>query len=186
MSASRRSPTSMATGSNRSPWTRKGLVPEALEERIRETRARLVYAMPTLHSPTARTMSPARRQRIAEIIERHGLHLIEDDVYGFLLDAKPEPIAGLIPDRTLYLSSFSKIFELGFRAGTMAVPAPLIERARLAVRASTWSATPLLFEVALRMVRTGVMERLVRELRQESRRRHRAVPEDLSRSADTS
>ncbi|QJP16870.1 PLP-dependent aminotransferase family protein [Starkeya sp. ORNL1] len=150
----------------------EGLVPEALEERIRETRARLVYAMPTLHSPTARTMSPARRQRIAEIIERHGLRLIEDDVYGFLLDTKPEPIAGLIPERTLYLSSFSKIFELGFRAGTMAVPAPLIERARLAVRASTWSATPLLFEVALRMVRTGVMERLVRELRQESRRRH--------------
>lgn len=150
----------------------EGMVPEALEERIRETGAKLAYAMPTLHSPTARTMSPARRQQIAEIIERHGLLLIEDDVYGFLLDVKPEPIAGLIPDRTLYLASFSKIFELGFRAGAMSVPASLIERARLAIRASSWSATPLLFEVALRMVRTGVMERLVHELRRESRRRH--------------
>lgn len=150
----------------------EGLVPDALEARIRETKARLVYAMPTLHSPTARTMSTARRRGIAEIIARHDLHLIEDDVYGFLLDTKPEPLVGLIPERTLYLSSFSKIFELGFRAGVMAVPPALVERAKLAVRASSWSATPLLFEVALRMVRNGMMERLVRELRQESRRRH--------------
>ncbi len=78
---------------------------------------------------------------------------------------------GLIPDRTIYLASFSKIFELGFRAGVMVVPPSLLDRAQLAVRASAWSATPLLFEVALRLIRSGAMKPLIRDLQTESRRR---------------
>ncbi|HSI39550.1 MAG TPA: PLP-dependent aminotransferase family protein [Xanthobacteraceae bacterium] len=159
----------------------EGLLPEALDARLRETGARVVYAMPTLHSPTARTMSAGRRRAVADVVARHDVHLIEDDVYGFLLDAKPEPIAGLIPERTIYLASFSKIFELGFRAGVMSVPPALLERAQLAMRASAWSATPLLFDVALRLIRSGAMERLIGELRRECRWRtalfHRIFPE---------
>lgn len=149
----------------------EGLLPEALEARARETGARVVYAMPTLHSPTTRTMTEARRRAIAQVMERHDLQLIEDDVYGFLLDERPVPIAGLIPERTIYLASFSKIFELGYRAGVMAVPPAHLDRAKLAVRASAWSATPLLFEVALRLIRAGVMQRLIHDMREESRRR---------------
>ena len=149
----------------------EGLLPEALDARLRESGARLVYAMPTLHSPTARTMTAARRRAIADVIARHGVLLIEDDVYRFLLDPGLEPIAGLIPDRTIYLASFSKIFELGFRAGVMVVPPSLLDRAQLAMRASAWSATPLLFEVALRLIRSGAMKPLILDLQAESRRR---------------
>ncbi|MFK8250860.1 aminotransferase-like domain-containing protein [Ancylobacter terrae] len=149
----------------------EGVVPEALEAAAAASGARIVYLMPTLHSPTGRTMGATRRRRIAEVIARADLHLIEDDVYGFLSEPKPEPIAGLAPERTLYLASLSKVFELGFRAGAMSVPAALVDRAQFALRATAWSATPMLFEAALRLARSGAMARILDDLRRECRQR---------------
>ena len=48
---------------------------------------RALYTMPTLHNPTTATMPVARREAVAEMARRHDVALIEDDVYGFLLDA---------------------------------------------------------------------------------------------------
>lgn len=149
----------------------EGMLPEALEERLSATQARLVYAMPTIQSPTGRTMSPERRRKIAEIIVRHDATLIEDDVYGFLLDPKPEPIAGLIPERTIYLASLSKVFELGFRAGVAVVPPSLRESAHIAMRAGAWSATPLLFELGCSLIRSGTLDIVVKRLQSEVSRR---------------
>ena len=149
----------------------EGLVPDALEERLRTTGARVVYAMPTLHSPTGRTMSLARRKRVAEIVARYDAILIEDDVYAFLLEPRLEPIAGLIPERTIYLASLSKVFELGFRAGAAVVPPMLLDRAQLAMRAGAWSATPLLFELGCGLLRSGTFDRVLSRLRAETRRR---------------
>ena len=148
-----------------------GLIPEALDQALRTTGSRLVYAMPTLHSPTGRTMPRARRQQIADIIALHDATLIEDDVYGFLLEPRQEPIAGLIPERTIYLASLSKVFELGFRAGIMVVPPGLLSNALLAMRAGAWSATPLLFELGCDLIRTGQLDGVLVRLREEARRR---------------
>ncbi len=161
----------------------EGLVPDALEERLRATGASIVYAMPTLHSPTGRTMSPERRRKIAAIINRYNALLIEDDVYGFLPDPKPDPIAGLIPEQTIYLASLSKVFDLGFRAGAMVVPPSLLDSAQIAMRASAWSATPLLFELGDNLIRSGTLDVIVKRLRAEIRRRvdmfQRIFPEQI-------
>jgi len=149
----------------------EGMVPEALDLKLQQTGARVVYAMPTLHTPTSRTMSARRRQGIADVLVKHDAMLIEDDVYAFLVDPKPDPIAGLIPDRTVYLASLSKVFELGFRAGMAVVPSALLERARLAMRASAWSATPLLFELSRKLIQSGELKDIVISLRKETRRR---------------
>lgn len=153
------------------PMDAEGMVPSELESALRRTGARVVYAMPTFQSPTARTMSAARRSAIAAVVERHDAYLIEDDVYGFLSDAGLEPIAAQIPTRTIHLSSFSKVFDLGFRAGMLTVPPQLAERARMALRATAWSATPMLFEVALRLRRSGSLDEIILNLRKENRRR---------------
>lgn len=149
----------------------EGMVPEALDRKLKQTGAHVVYSMPTLHTPTGRTMGIERRQGIADVLVKHDAMLIEDDVYAFLVDPKPDPIAGLIPDRTVYLASLSKVFELGFRAGMAVVPAALLERARLAMRASAWSATPLLFELSRKLILSGELKDVVIALRKETRRR---------------
>ncbi len=47
------------------------------------------YLTPTLQAPKTITLSRARRMRIAEIAARHGVVLIEDDVFGPLKREKP-------------------------------------------------------------------------------------------------
>jgi bifunctional pyridoxal-dependent enzyme with beta-cystathionase and maltose regulon repressor activities len=65
--------------------------------------------MPNLQNPTAAVMGVARREAIVEIARRHGVILVEDDVYGFLLgDQAPPPLAALAPEITYHLSSLSK------------------------------------------------------------------------------
>ncbi|HET8757190.1 MAG TPA: PLP-dependent aminotransferase family protein [Solirubrobacteraceae bacterium] len=91
--------------------------------------ARLLYTIPTFHNPTGRTLPLERRRALAAVAERHGLWLIEDDPYGELrYRGEPLPSLATVPgaeDRTLYLSTLSKVAAPGLRIGWVRTPAPL-------------------------------------------------------------
>jgi DNA-binding transcriptional MocR family regulator len=74
-----------------------GLVPAAVDRAARGGRAKALYCMPTLHSPTGITMSEARRRDLARVAGRHGLVVIEDDVFGLLPEERPNPLACWLP-----------------------------------------------------------------------------------------
>ena len=76
-----------------SPWTTRACVPDALEAAIRSTGARALYCIPTLQNPTTTVMPETRRRRIAEICRRHDVTIIEDDIYGFLLEGAATPLS---------------------------------------------------------------------------------------------
>src|SRR6201986_2338335 len=48
-----------------------GLIPENLDRAFTETKARVLYCMPTLQTPMGSVMPPERRQAIAEIVRKH-------------------------------------------------------------------------------------------------------------------
>ncbi|BFV56246.1 PLP-dependent aminotransferase family protein [Kitasatospora sp. CMC57] len=106
-----------------------GLIPDALAELVVRERPKLLYLVPTFQNPTGRTLDNARRRAVAELAERHGFWIAEDDPYGELrYDGQAEPwIAGLpaAADRTLLLGSFSKILAPGLRLGFLRAPAAL-------------------------------------------------------------
>ena len=107
----------------------EGIVPEALDAAAAAERPVAVYLIPNFQNPTGRTLPAERRAAVAEIAARRGLWLIEDDPYGALrFDGSAEgPIAALRPaaDRTLALSTLSKIAAPGLRIGWVRTPAPL-------------------------------------------------------------
>jgi DNA-binding transcriptional MocR family regulator len=78
----------------------RGVMPDALAAACRRHKPRLVYLTPTIHNPTAASMTPTRRRQIAAVIEKANVLLIEDDAYG-RLDAVSPPIAALIPERPI-------------------------------------------------------------------------------------
>lgn len=149
----------------------EGLVPEALAEACARTGSRLLYTMPTLHSPTATTMGAGRRRAIAEIIERHDLMVIEDNVYGFLHPEAPPPLAQLLPHRVFHVTSLSKCVAPGLRVGFVVAPPAYRDRMILGLRATAWMATPAMVELGMRMLKDGTIERLVQERRVEARAR---------------
>jgi 2-aminoadipate transaminase len=104
----------------------EGLIPDALERAVIAERPAFVYTIPNFQNPTGRTLPADRRVAVAEIAARHGVWLVEDDPYGELrYDGEPvPPIAGLDPcsDRTLALSTLSKIAAPGLRVGWVRAP----------------------------------------------------------------
>lgn len=149
----------------------EGLRPDALEAACREERTRVLLTMPTLHNPTTATQSAERRRQILAVAERHDLIIVEDDIYGFLLESPPEPFAALAPERCIYLASLSKSVAAGLRVGYVAAPAEWLGRIGAAIRGTIWMTSPLLAEIAARWIRDGTAARLTAERRDFARHR---------------
>jgi len=159
----------------------EGLLPEALQESIDETDARVLYCTPTLQNPTTTTMSDARKQAIAEIVARRDVTVIEDDIYGILLEPPaPLPLATFAPEHTVYVTSLSKSIAPGLRIGYVAPPARLIERVGAAVRASCWMAAPLTAEVATRWITGGQANEILQDHRDTAETRRRLAINKLA------
>ncbi len=150
-----------------------GLSPEALEAACRCTAAKVLYCLPTLHTPTTITMNAARRRAIAHIAESHGLLIIEDDVFGLLPEERPPPLACFAPDRTLFITSVSKSLAPGLRVGFLHAPADLKRSLHAAVKLSCWMPPPLMAEIAGRWIEDGSALRLNEFQRNEAKARQR-------------
>ncbi len=135
-----------------------GMVPEALA-RAAAAGPAIVAITPTCHNPTTRTMSLARRRELVEIARRQELLVLEDDVYGFYPTVAPSPVAALAPERTAYLTSFSKSFAPGLRVGYLgSASRPLAGRLGAAARATTCTPAALAAAVASRWIDGGEAE----------------------------
>jgi 2-aminoadipate transaminase len=101
-----------------------GVLPEALEGLLEHNCVKLIYLVPTFQNPTGRTLSLARRQAIADLIQAHDVLLVEDDPYSALRyrGTPLPPIKTLAPDHVAYISTLSKVFAPGLRIGFVVAP----------------------------------------------------------------
>jgi DNA-binding transcriptional MocR family regulator len=168
----------------------EGMLPDALEAACAKGGLSAVYVMPTLQTPTARTMSPQRRRDLAEVCRRHDLMIIEDDVYGFLAPNAPPPIAQIAPERTFYISSISKSIAPGFRIGFLVLPGSQMQRLQRRLGVTCWMASPLTSLIAAEWIQDGTADNLAGRLRAEAKRRLeaacRSLPQVERPSLDTS
>ena len=105
-----------------------GLDPDAVAAAAPRHGARMLYTIPTFHNPTGRTLPLERRVALAAVAERCGFWLLEDDPYGELrYRGEPLPSLGTLArrDRTLRLSTLSKVAAPGLRIGWIRTPAAL-------------------------------------------------------------
>jgi 2-aminoadipate transaminase len=108
----------------------QGLDPEQLPQLIAEHRPKFLYLIPTFQNPTGRTLPAQRRRRLAEIAAEHGLWLVEDDPYDELrYDGEPLAPVGshaAARDRTVTISTLSKVLAPGLRIGFLRAPEALL------------------------------------------------------------
>lgn len=136
-----------------------GLIPETLDRAFTETKARVLYCMPTLQTPTGSVMPQERRLAIAAIVRKHDAYLLEDDAYGYLLSPPLPPISQLIPERSFYIVSFAKCLAPGLRIAAMVAPEAFRDRSINALRATGWMAVPVMAEVVARLIGNGGLAR---------------------------
>lgn len=87
--------------------------------------------IPNFHNPLGYRMADHNKRRLVELAGRHGLVLIEDDIYGELghHGERPCSLHSLAPAQVIYCASFSKTVSQGLRLGWMVVPDRFREKA---------------------------------------------------------
>ena len=149
----------------------EGMLPDALERAARHHHARFVAINPTLHNPTTATMSLERREAIVEVARNYDLTILEDDVYGWMMVDRPPAVAALAPERTVFVSSASKSFAPGLRAGWVVAPEHLVRPLTAAAYATAVCQPPLMHEIVTRWMADGTADKLMDGLRKEVARR---------------
>ncbi|UXI04513.1 PLP-dependent aminotransferase family protein [Photobacterium sp. TY1-4] len=141
---------------------------DVLERLCSRRRVRAVYTQPTVHNPLGWVLNMERRQQLVKLARQHDLILIEDAAYAFLEAEAPTPLAALAPERTIYVSGFSKSIATGLRVGFVTAPPayiPLIERT---IRATIWNTPAVMTAIVCDWIKDGTLARLESEKRQDA------------------
>lgn len=149
----------------------EGVIPDAFERACRESAVAALFVHPNAASPTSALMGAERRAALVAAARRHGALIIENDAWGPLIEGAPPPLAHMAPERTLYLTSFTKCVLPGLRTGFLVVPDQLVPAAANRHLVANWIATPLAAEIAARWIEDGTALELVRWQRAALRRR---------------
>ena len=122
------------------PCDEDGLEPDALPALIAQHRPKFLYCIPNFQNPTGRTLSESRRARLAQLAAEHDLWIVEDDPYGELRygGVAARSIAAHEPatDRTVAVSSLSKVLAPGLRIGWLRAPRELLRALVIAKQAA--------------------------------------------------
>lgn len=149
----------------------QGILPDDLDRVARATGARVVVLTPNLQNPTGACMSRERQQAVADVVHRHGLLLIEDDVYGALTDQPPMwPLLGA---QGILVTSLSKTVGAGLRLGWIVADPQLLARVDPHAQATHWQVSPLNLQIASRWISDGTASRRLAWQREEVEQRWR-------------
>ncbi len=150
------------------PIDQHGIDPEALDAACRNLAPKALYCVTNIHNPLGYVVPEARRREIAEVCRRHGVKIVEDDLYGFLLDEQVPTLGSFAPELGHYVNSVSKSMCPGLRVGYLAIPPEGQDAFAQVVRSTTWMATPLTAEIATNWINNGTGLRLVHQHKAEA------------------
>lgn len=162
------------------PVTDSGPDLQAFETLCHKRAVRAVYTMPTLHNPCGWVMDLAWRNRLVAIARQYDLLIIEDAAYAFLVEDAPAPVSQLAPERTVYVSGFSKNVATGLRVGFVAAPLEKVPALERAIRATTWNTPGVLTAIACGWVDDGTVAQLEAQKRADAHARQALAAELLN------
>jgi DNA-binding transcriptional MocR family regulator len=128
-----------------------------------------IYIQPSVHNPLGISMTPSRREALAQTLQKLGLVCVEDAVFAFLSDVAP--LVTYAPDRVIFIDSMHKRIAPGIGLGLVAAPQRLKDRIATAMRAGSWGASALSMNLSLSWIADGTAERVGRLRRGDARAR---------------
>ncbi|USS87318.1 aminotransferase class I/II-fold pyridoxal phosphate-dependent enzyme [Fructilactobacillus hinvesii] len=105
------------------------LTPAQLEETLKDhpNAKELVLNYP--NNPTGVSYTEAELQQLADVVAKHGLLVVDDEIYGELTyDIEHVSFAKLLPENTILINGLSKSHAMtGYRLGYVAGPAAIVK-----------------------------------------------------------
>ncbi len=141
-----------------------------------------IYVLPNFHNPAGTTLTQDRREKLADIATELNIPVVEDDPYGQLRYEGEDvpPICTCIPERTIYLGTFSKTLAPGLRLGWIVCPETLMKRFVQAKQGADLHTGTLVQYVANDICQRGILKQHVKTLREVYRRRRDTMLDALS------
>lgn len=158
----------------------EGLDPEALEAACQDPTPKVIYCAPTVHPPTTKTLSVARRREIARIAERYDCLIIEEESAAFLLPDPPPPISSFAPERSFFIGDVWLALSLGLRTTYVLVPERLLRAMDVAVAGVSGLTTPLVAEIASMWIQSDIADSIIEQRRAELSARNALARQLLS------
>jgi len=153
---------------------------EAIAKAITPKTKALVLNFPT--NPTGGTMTRAELEKIAELVVRHNLVVITDEIYSELtFEGEHVSIASLpgMIERTIFLHGFSKAYAMtGFRIGYACGPVGIIEAMMKVHQYSMLCASIISQEAAIEAIEHGTPDTI--EMREQYRLRRNFIVKALN------
>lgn len=160
-----------------------GLIPESLKEILLNYKARLLYLIPNFQNPSGKTIPWDRRKQIAELAEKYNIYVLEDDPYEELRyeGEHIDPIQSLIPKRTIYAHTYSKILSPGFRLAAAVVPNHMVDKMVEAKQGSDLNVGDYVQALATIYVRDGYLADHIPQIRAVYQPRRDAMLEEMNK-----
>lgn len=136
----------------------QGLVIADLEEKIAKYQPKFIYTIPTFQNPTGRTLPAERRRQVAQLAEKYGVIILEDDPYAALRyagEAQPSIKSFDRANRVVKLMSFSKTISPGLRVGAAYAPAEIIAKFNLGKQGQDVHTSNLTQELVCEYIKEG-------------------------------
>ena len=168
----------------------EGIVTAELEPLLRQG-PKCLYVLPTFQNPSGVTMTLERRRQLIELAGRYDLPMIEDDPYS-QLRFEGEPLPSLLTleherqqqgagrdqpyqGNVVLVNTFSKVLMPGLRVAWVVGPESLIRKLVLAKQGTDLHTAMLNQMISYELIREGLLEEHVPQLRALYRERRDAM-----------
>lgn len=141
-----------------------------------------LYVLPNFHNPAGTTLPLERRIKLADIATKLNIAVVEDDPYGQLRYEGKDipPICNLIPERTIYLGTFSKTMAPGLRLGWIVAPESLMKRLIQAKQGCDLHTGTLVQYIANDICQRGILKPHIKKIRRVYKKRRDTMLEAMA------
>ncbi|VVO29254.1 Histidinol-phosphate aminotransferase [Pseudomonas fluorescens] len=147
------------------PRTPHGPDVAVLEQLLQKHRPRGLFINSFHHNPTGGSLVSVVAQRVLQLAKKHGVLLIEDDVYADLHSGTGVRLAAL-DDSVIYVGSYSKTLSSSLRVGFVVASAEVIARLAEVKMISSMGASRFCEAVLACLLGNGAYRKLLKRQRQ--------------------
>ena len=162
------------------PLDSEGMQPQSLAAALTSPAAAVIL-QPTAQNPSGISTTPRRARALAELVDRAGTIVIEDDSAGAIASAPAISLGRWIPERTVHIRSFSKSHGPDLRLAAVSGPPPLMRDVQARRQLGQGWSSRLLQRILLSLLTDEGSRAEVRQARREYARRRAALVDALAK-----